>query len=291
MLEIAANENNPNAYLLLGRIYKNGKHAAKDVDKAIGYFTKCLDERMKYAPIRECSLELGDIYNNLGKKNETLKYCKQAVETSHYYEQKGREYAMCSARIQSLQKMNGMQAALAHEIELEAGKNVKEFFVYKSAIKPCKALMKENPGYGRASKECNDIVQPLYEESIKKAIRGITALAIAENGKVDNELIENTYYYLAMFLANNEAFIGDLEKNSPNPGAIDELYDLNRTVRRRMFYIWYLRQIPYAAKDVFETKSNSKSWDSYLKEADKAIAKDDALKTGFGIDLLKYIDY
>ncbi len=291
LYEMAGDEKYQDAYLMLGKLYKNGKRVSKDDEKAIKYFTKYTEEYEFSSKLGDAALALSDIYAGKKDQDNTMKYCKMATEAMFIsYLINGRELARCNALIQTLPKMSQLKTALEHEIEQESGKKLKEFFVYNSVVKPCEKIEKQGMEYSESTRQCNEIAHPLYEDSIKKAIRGITALVIAEKGTADIELIENTYYYIAMYLGRKDDFMTWLKNNSPNPDAIDDLYLVDRTVRKKIFYVWYLRQIPYAAKDVFENKMTDKSWDSYLKEADKAIAKNEKLKTAFGLDLVQYID-
>ena len=57
--------------------------------------------------------------------------------------------------------------------------------------------------------------------------------------------------------------------------------------QEHMFYIWYLRQIPYAAKDVYKSLNAPLQWDEYLKQARERMAQDEQLRTAFGYDLMK----
>ena len=57
----------------------------------------------------------------------------------------------------------------------------------------------------------------------------------------------------------------------------------------QLFHIWYLRQIPYAAKDVFKKLKAPLSWDEYLQQARERIAQDENLRTAFGYDPAKKV--
>ena len=149
----------------------------------------------------------------------------------------------------------------------------------KSGLKPC---IKNNNA-------CPAKVTTLYLESIQKAITAITAYSLATTGKADLTYIDNTFYFFAIALGHDDSYRNQLSKYSVAYDAIYNNYDLIMKDREMLFYIWFLRQIPYAAADAFQKMQSDKSWDDYMKEAQKLVKKESELKNGFGYDLLSRV--
>ncbi len=276
-----------NAIFALGRIYKEGKLVPKDDKKAIEYYLKGISENdsspFNFTYVIDEIMELAGIYA-LTDKAESLKWYKSAYERANsniFPKKPPYGFVHVINAIENQPKINGLQTALENQIKLEKDKALKEFFVYKSGLSPCT----------KDPKSCRETIQPLFDESIQKAIRAITALTIVQKGSADLQIIENTYYYMAAYLGRHVNYNEQLKGMSPVPEAIYTTEKLNTYDRKMLFYIWFLRQIPYAAKEIYDYQPKEKSWDNYLKEADKAIAGSEQLKTAFGIDLMKYYTY
>ena len=132
------------------------------------------------------------------------------------------------------------------------------------------------------------MLDPLYVESIQKAVTAITAITLAKTGKLDKDIILNTYYELAIIYGMDRNFKDKLRTYSPVYQKIhnETYYELPAREGNKIYNIWYLRQIPYAAAEVFKTLGNtSKAWDDYMKAAKKAVKSRNALKSGFGYNL------
>ena len=280
LYEQAAEHGDKDSMYKLAQMYHNGKYVTQNDNKSLKYYQKCIENPNDYYRYTGfCALDLSQVYAKTdAEKSATM--CQLAYHiffTAAEGEDTKQKLGACAYKIELLPRIEDLQTELENEIALEKGKKLSEFFAYTSIIKPCK----------KSNTECESIVPKYYKESIPKAIRGITALVIGQKGRVDLNLIKNTYYYLAIYLGKNEKYITRFDETSPIPGAIKEL-DTYNTRENMIFFTWYLRQIPYAAKDVYNKNPGSKSWDDLLKEADKAISNSEELKTAFGFDPMIY---
>ena len=89
------------------------------------------------------------------------------------------------------------------------------------------------------------------------------------NGKADLELIVDTYYDIRYLnLTYNGAYTKTLKKMSPVAAEILNS-DISGSDKKRLFYSWYIRQIPYAAKALYDYYyKGEKSWDKFLEESE-----------------------
>ncbi len=279
--------------LAMASIYRKKNSPIYDLDKAMELYHKVLDgDGYKYVypnALRKAALELGDIYKSGAgkiKKNKklALEWYKRAIEAF------GDAWVDCrdkhnkcdvSSAVSyfNAQPKADLIDAVENQIKLEKGRKPTEFFVVKSAYLPCK-----NNHY-----RCPDNTANLLKESVEKAVTGITAWSLAKNGKVDLDYIDNTFYELAVLFGESYNYRRKLSGYSPAYGAFAKDYDLMHKDNITLFYIWYLRQIPYAAADEFKKLESAKSWDDYMKEAKKAVDSNEKLKTGFGYDLFNNI--
>ena len=163
-------------------------------------------------------------------------------------------------------------------------------FISDQSISSCRKVLKdcrddedeEESGY----RICGDSLLVPYHESIEKAVTAITALSIASGSKHPDE-IRNTLYYLAIYKGKNPDYRYELRKESAvNYEVWYKDYLMNED-QEHMFYIWYLRQIPYAAKEVYKSLNAPLQWDEYLKQARERMEQDEQLRTAFGYDLMK----
>ncbi len=270
-------------YVQIGWIYDHSKSKLHSLPKAIEYYNMAVtgDGYKKMYPndLQKVATRFGEIYRK-GKegiktnKKLSQEWFRRAVEATYYSVQESPAFKYINE-----QPRADLKEAIEYQIKLEHDKKVSEFFVIKSGLNPC---IKNNNA-------CPAKVTTLYRESIQKAITAITAYALATTGKADLTYIDNTFYFFAIALGHDESYRQQLSKYSVAYGAIYNNYDLMQKDRETLFYIWYLRQIPYAAADEFKKLQSEKSWDDYMKEAQKLVKKESELKNGFGYDLLSHV--
>ncbi|MBQ9394924.1 MAG: SEL1-like repeat protein [Proteobacteria bacterium] len=287
LYEKAAENGDKGSMYKLAQMYNNGKYVTKNDNKSLEYYNKCVLNPTEQRRITGlCALDLAELTakTNSSKSTELCQLAYDIFADNQPADEAGKKLAKCVYDIELIPRIEDLQTELENEIALEKGKKLTEFFVYTSIIKPC----------NKDSHECESLVDKYYKESIPKPLRAITALVIGQKGRVDLDLIKNTYYYLAIYLGKNEKYITRFKESSPIPNAIEDMYDqlsydVDKSLLTKMtFFTWYLRQIPYAAKDLYNKDPGSKSWDELLKEADKAINSNEQLKTAFGLDPVKY---
>ncbi|MBO4350727.1 MAG: sel1 repeat family protein [Proteobacteria bacterium] len=203
--------------------------------------------------------------------------------------------------IEELPRMD-LQKEVEKQILAEKGKNPDGFFVFKQVLNPCER--DDNWDHLECLVESDEVeceyrtcrVEAPYRESLDKAIVAITALNLA-GGSFDIEKIRNTFYYLAIY--NNWK---GLNLNLNDSSAVyrklveflNMVEDRHRSYQgdyyfkdyemRKVYYIWYLRQIPYAAADKFKTLQTDKSWEEYMNDARELVQQNEQLRTAFGYD-------
>ena len=294
--------------LLLAGLYDTGHEQVKNVNNAIAAYRKLLLTLNKYdgEPKHDWStsaywpfgkitwqtaLRLAHIYYD---GTETISpNQKNAIPLFYYAVERytsmdkdnpnpdAMKFAM--DYIESQPKLN-LMPAVEKQILAEKDKNPEDFFVIKEILPKCDDDYGEG---GAVWKKCSsELLSPYYDESIKKAIRAITALSIASGSKHSDE-IKNTFYYIAIFKGNDFDYC---EETLSEMSAVyhrlhvESLWAEKNYNGRQLFHIWYLRQIPFAAADEFKKLKLSKSWNEYLNEADKLIEQDEQLRTAFGYD-------
>ena len=180
--------------------------------------------------------------------------------------------------IEKLPAIDGLKEETDRQIAFEKDKTKEQlegFFIYKNVIQPCDA----------AYWECDNIVRPLYEESISKALAAITAYIQAESGKLDLKRIENTFYLMAIHYGKNDSEHLEWEKNSTIYAIIADSDKLGGD--EMAFYTWYLRQIPYACAELYKKLGKQDDWNALLQKATETVANTPEFRNAFGYDLLK----
>ena len=147
-----------------------------------------------------------------------------------------------------------------NEIRLEEGKSVGQFFSIKKALKPCQ----------KAPDSCADMIKPLVDESLFKFARGvIAAVLLLNNDNYDEQLAAGVLEALSQEFDSFDK-IKEISSKSPVGREIMKASNLSDDIKEQIFYIWYLRQYPYAGEDIWKMQDDpSHTWDEYLKMADK----------------------
>ena len=202
--------------------------------------------------------------------------------------------------IESMPKLD-LQSAVEKQILAEKGKEPYDFYIFDKLLNSCEKEFRNN-GYDDIGEhesspplDCS-MIEPAYKESIEKAVTAITTLSIASGSKHPDE-IKNTFYYLAIYKGNNQQYREKLKEDSAVYYAIENyeystvhnMFYFSDDDINKLFYIWYLRQIPYAAKDVFKMLKAPLSWDEYMAQARARIEQDAQLREAFGYRLEKSV--
>ena len=149
-----------------------------------------------------------------------------------------------------------------NEIRMEEGKSVGQFFSIKNALKPCK----------KKPASCEEKIAPLVEESFIKYKSGIAAtILLLNNNKFDKQLFNKIETELKR---NYDSFgkMKSIATNSPVGREIMNANFIDDDVKEQIFYIWYLRQYPYAGEDIWKNQYKpSYDWKEYLNMADNYI--------------------
>ena len=278
-------------YLAIAKIYDTGDEKLRNTDKAFEYYKLAANNYTTIPTYERIDLiRLAMIYDTgtdtiKPNKKLAIEWYKRGIEYAYEFilnpvTDEGKLIQKAKTALTALPKIDLLQAVI-DQVKLEEGKDPEQFFSIKSALKPCLES-------DRGEDDVCPMLNPLYDESIQKAITGIAAITLAKTGKLDKDIILNTYYELAILYGMERTFKEKLRSYSPVYKKIHDetYYELSSREGLKIYNIWYLRQIPYAAAEVFKTLSNtSKTWDDYMKEAKKAVESDEALKTGFGYDL------
>ncbi len=274
----AAEYNHSNALLKLGQIYVEGKLVSKDDDKAVQCFKKVVENNdLGGEETAVAAKEIGNIYKS-SRPNDAMywyRFAYKKIATYWNYEFIAEKHSDLIGIINKIKIPNGLLDAINHQIELEKGKDLKEFYSYTAVIHP----------YEKHPYIYPEQFHSIYDESVKNAIRGITALVLAKNGSADTELIKNTFYKLAVFELSKENYFEKMKQSSPVAARLESIF----TPQRKVFLsIWYLRQIPYAAKEIYETRPDEKKWDDWLSDADKVMKNAPELLNNLEYDPFEY---
>ncbi len=197
--------------------------------------------------------------------------------------------------IESLPKID-LQSAVEKQIIAEKDKDPYDFYIFNKLIYECEKEFRRNGyhDYGEYESapdlKCSRIL-PDYQESIQKAITAITALSLASGSKHPDE-IRNTFYYLAVYKGNDKQYRQKLQEDSAvynklvnyHYSTVRQYFEFDKDSETQLFYIWYLRQIPYAAAEKFKTLNAPKSWKEYMNEAQNLVQQNEQLRTAFGYD-------
>lgn len=280
-------------YIQIAEIYDSGPADIQNTDKAFENYKQAAQAKRfsslsVYDQIK--LIRLAMLYDKGSKnikpdKKLAIEWYKRGLEASYEFilnpnSDAGILYSTARKALLELPKID-LVNAVVDQIKLETGKDPAQFFSIKSALKPC---LESN----RGEEDTCPMLDPLYVESIQKAVTAITAITLAKTGKLDKDIILNTYYELAIIYGMDRNFKDKLRTYSPVYQKIhnETYYELPAREGNKIYNIWYLRQIPYAAAEVFKTLGNtSKAWDDYMKAAKKAVKSRNALKSGFGYNL------
>ena len=293
-IEDAEDDSKSEYYLTLAKIYDFGPDNIQDKNKAFDNYKKATQiNKLQFIPTdsRIDLIRLGALYDKgtdklKPNKKLAIEWYKRGLEASYEFilnpqSDAGKLAKTAQKALTALPQIDLIDAVV-DQIKLEEGKDPNQFFSIKSALKPC---LERKSDYVIVC-TMND---PLFDESIQKAVTGITAITLAKTGKLDKDIILNTYYNLAILYGMDRSFKEKIRNYSPVYQKIhnETYFELPAREGDKIYNIWYLRQIPYAAAEVFKTLGNtSKTWDDYMKEAKKAVESDESLKTGFGYNLL-----
>lgn len=262
---IAADGEYVAAYYALGKMYESGIGTKKDVSKAIELYKKYIDDYDIDFDYNMYYVDVTDRY---------LKLLKGQLSTFEDHSYRRWQWEVCRKLsnkcdtykniISKYPKLEGLRNAVDAEVIKEHDKSVDQFFIIKSGLKPCIQASKDN-NY----EKCESLSEELYKESIHKALRGIAALCIAKTGHADEELIVQTFYDLTI-LNSDRNYRKSLVSWSPVAAKIFDQKVLYSDETERLLKSWYMRQIPYAAKAIFDANgNNAKTWEQCLKEADQ----------------------
>ena len=237
-----------------------------------------------------------DVYLQSQEDNE-IKLSKDAVKRAHKL-------------IEELPKID-LQKEVIKQILAEKDKDPKSFFIFRQVLDRCNqdedqvycALEESNEEGEEWCEYYTCRIDEPYEESILKAITAITALSLA-SGSLNLEEIRNTFYYLAIYKSWNGLGIDLSESSSVYAHLIEFLDDVkdrhrdnsyrfsfNEYDEKRVYNIWYLRQIPYAAADKFKALKTDKTWNEYLNDAQKIVQQNAQLRTAFGYDPARSVQH
>ena len=146
-----------------------------------------------------------------------------------------------------------------HEISMEEGKTVGQFFSIKKGLKPCL----------KSPSQCSKTIAPLVDESYVKFNRGvIAAILLQNNDTFDKDLFKEVQKSLLIPMTNASERMRIANK-SPVGREIMGANTLSNDDKINIFAIWYLRQFPYAGEDIWNnTPSTRRSWKDYLEMAD-----------------------
>ena len=284
------------AMRMLAKIYLDGAPALRNPPKAIDLYKKLYELDIEKEP--SVDVDTTNIWVAIAKRlGDLYDHGTDGIPVDHEIATRWYQLAYelnddvdsTKERIVSMPKLE-LQNDVEGEILAEKGKDPDGFFVIDKVLSRCE--YHEDPddddGEEDYEYECDqEFLKSMYNESIQKAMTAITALAIA-TGQDQNEIIQNTFYYFAVYLGNNGDYRSDLREMSP---VWKKLYDLDihGSDRDYLFFIWYLRQIPYAAKYRFSQNHDAKKWNDYMAQAKKRIKQDKSLRTAFGYNLLQEI--
>jgi hypothetical protein len=251
--ETYSNELYHNRLLELGKIEQDCKmnqlHAAEA--------QKRLEEQQK-AEAEKKSAEAERIKI---KAERELAEQKRIAEQNRAAEQKRNEAeSILDTQAQSI--VSQITQNVMYEIRLEEGKTVEQFFSIKSALKPCK----------KKPSSCRKIIKPLVDESFVKYKRGVIAtILLLNNNRFDRQLFNKIDSTLKQNYNSFEK-MNSIAENSPVGREIMDAGFINDNIKEQIFYIWYLRQYPYAGEDIWKKQYSPRySWKEYLSMANDYI--------------------
>ena len=146
-----------------------------------------------------------------------------------------------------------------HEISLEEGKTVEQFFSIKKGLKPCL----------KSPKKCSKTIAPLVDESYVKFNRGVIAAILLQNNNTFNKDLFKEVQKTLLIPMNDSSERMRIANKSPVGREIMGANTLSNEDKINIFAIWYLRQFPYAGENIWNnTPSTRRSWKDYLEMAD-----------------------
>lgn len=203
-----------------------------------------------------------------------------------------------------------LQKEVEKQILAEKGKNADKFYIFDKVLSPCDkeadnrewddgkylycAYEVTGDGEDWCSYRTCRIDDP-YQESINTVIVALTAFSLA-NGTLDIEKIKNTFYDLAIYktwlrlssgVSASSAVYQKLGEHLRKCADASSDYTFNDYDKNKVYHIWYLRQIPYAAADKFKKLKSDKKWDEYMQEAKEIVQNTPELRNAFGYDPAK----
>ncbi len=304
-----------NVKLELAKLYENGSEQVQDKVKAYNIYKEILDgvidddqyltnywKRETLNPvIRYSYYGVKDIKPNIP---QAIKYSKFAIQFCRRYysdahcDSNHELLDLLDKSMQALPKLD-LMAEVEREIMAEKGKAPDGFFVIKKVLMKCKTAYEEEMIEREENDEddeyyefgCYATLDPLYEESIQKALTALTALRIATDTNLPKDLCDdslltiprNTLYYLAIYKGNNDEYRDKVCGNSAVYSKLISEWDfVDARQRQMLFHIWYLRQIPYAASAKFKTLNAPLTWDEYMNKAAECLGKYPSYIKAFG---------
>ena len=290
----------------LGKSFAGSLQELLEVSMRLGdisYGIKSGDKNAKKSPGMPLAIEayqrFSELANLVSPEDKEIKISKEKIALAHKL-------------IQELPKMD-LQKEVEKQILAERGKNADKFFIFDKILNQCEADACKEDWYdedgliycasyydedgegGCEYRTCR--LKDFYQESIDKVITALTALSLA-NGALNLDEIKNTFYYLAIY-KNWERLDISCEESSAvcqkigwflvmlrlrKDGRECANYSFNDYDQNKIYHIWYLRQIPYAAADKFKKLKSDKTWDEYLNEAKEIVKQNEQLRKAFGYD-------
>lgn len=213
-------------------------------------------------------------------------------------------------QIEALPKYD-LQKEVEKQILAEKGKNADKFYIFDKILSLCDKEANDKEWYddGKylycayevtgdgedwcAYRTCR--IDDPYQESINKVIVALTAFSLA-NGTLDIEKIKNTFYNLAIYktwlrlspdMVESSAVYLKLKEYLRTRTDDSSDYTFLDYDQNKIYHIWYLRQIPYAAADKFKKLKSDKKWDEYMQEAKEIVQNTPELRNAFGYDPAK----
>ena len=266
----------------LAKIYDSDTSTVYDSSKAVKIYKEALvnnkasSNHLYQAAIRLCEIS----YHSTQNSDQLLAVASCKVASELYHKEvanamarsettpfNDKEIQLIQTVVEGLPKLDLLNE-VENQIRAEKDKDPNNFFVISNLLAYCKKVMDDDPEGGP---QCSR-VDSVYSESKDKAITAITALNLA-SGTLNLDIIENTYYYLAIYKGKDHLYREKLRKESAVynaffDGEYSSYYmDMNDYDAESVFYIWFLRQIPHAAAEEFKVLKASKSWNEYLEEA------------------------
>lgn len=275
------------ALIMLAKIYDHGQIQVRDKDKALQYFLQAQDRNLSTA-LEANLVYLAQLYENGTPKTKpdsklAIEYYKRSVNAAFNQELDNDLATLIQNATNNLTTLQSLalETAIEDQIRLEQGKDASDNPAIQLALTPCLAHLNQD-----SDSSC-PIIDPMLKESIQNAIAAITALTLAKTGKLNKELISNTYYKTAILMAKNPTNRTLYTKNSQACERIFSARDYHRSEQLdKIYYIWFLNHISRAAAQVFKGLHPSKPWETYITEAQTTMEHDPELQSGFGYPLV-----